>query len=125
MDPKYKHKLGVKGEEIAINFLLGKQYKILQQRYRCPDGEIDIVAEKDSILVFVEVKCRTSRKFGLPEEAVTPKKRDKLRKTVDYYLHEKNVRDSICRIDLIAIEIPQFGATPIIRHHENAVGGWD
>ena len=77
--------LGKKAEDYASRFLLQNGYKIIDRNFRSRFGEIDIIALKDDVLVFVEVKARWSTKFGLPEEAVTPQKLWKIGRTGEYY----------------------------------------
>ena len=63
--------LGQQGEQIAVQYLKAHGYKILERNYRCRVGEVDIIAEDQGDLVFVEVKARSSKVFGNPAEAVT------------------------------------------------------
>lgn len=96
---------GKKAEDYAVNLLKGKGYKIIDRNFRSKFGEIDIVAIKDDVLVFVEVKARWSLKFGKPEEAVTSSKLWKIGKTGEYYsLLHPNLPKKL-RIDVVAIEI--------------------
>ena len=73
--------LGAWGEEKAARFLMDQGYHIIQRNYHSRYGEIDLIAEDEEYLIFVEVKLRRSVSHGLPEEAVTPVKREKLRLT--------------------------------------------
>jgi putative endonuclease len=109
-----KTKKGTIGENLAVDYLEKKGYRILQRNYRYEHGEIDIVAEDGNALVFVEVKARRSKKFGEPEDAVTPRKREKIRATADGYLFENNIDDKECRFDVIAIDYQ--GDKTEIRH---------
>jgi putative endonuclease len=99
-----KTKKGTIGENLAVDYLEKKGYCILQRNYRFEHGEIDIIAEDENVLVFVEVKARRSKEFGEPEDAVTPRKRKKIRSTANGYLFEKNIDDKECRFDVIAID---------------------
>lgn len=96
---------GKVGEDFAVSLLKKRGYKILTRNFRSRFGEIDIIALDGDTLVFVEVKTRWSRKFGVPEESITPLKLRHLEKTVDYFkmLHP-NTPDSM-RIDVVAIEV--------------------
>jgi len=78
--------LGQLGENLAAGCLEADGYEILERNYRCPYGEIDLVARKDGYLVFVEVKTRRSRAFGEPAEAVSRSKQKKIRLTAATYL---------------------------------------
>lgn len=82
----YKKFLGLKGEKLAEKHLKKAGYKVLKTNYVTPFGEADIVAFKDGFTVFVEVKTRTSTKFGEPKEAVDYKKQAKYRNVANYYL---------------------------------------
>lgn len=100
------------GEQIALQILRKKRYKILHRNFRSKFGEIDIVAQVPSTgsgsggtLVFVEVKTRWSRKFGYPEEAVTPWKLRSIIKTGDYYKLTHPNTPALFRIDVVAIDI--------------------
>jgi putative endonuclease len=113
-----KTKKGAIGEDLAVDYLKKKGYRIFQRNYRFEHGEIDIVAEDGNALVFVEVKARRSKEFGEPEDAVTPRKREKIRATADGYLFENNIDDKECRFDVIAIDYQ--GNKTEIRHIEDA-----
>jgi putative endonuclease len=94
------------GEEIAKKYLVGKGYKILGGQYHAGRlGEIDVVAEKDGHLHFVEVKTRTNRVFGLPEEAITKIKQERITKSVYRYLSENNISHENYQIDCVAIDL--------------------
>jgi len=99
-----KTKKGTIGEDLAVDYLEKKGYRIIQRNYRFEHGEIDIIAEDGKVLVFIEVKARRSKEFGEPEDAVTPRKREKIRVTADGYLFENNIDDKECRFDVIAID---------------------
>ena len=80
------NELGKKGEQIAIDFLVKKKYKILEKNYRYLKLEVDIIAQKENILVAVEVKTRTTDFFGNPQEFVDPKKIKRLLSAIDNYV---------------------------------------
>jgi putative endonuclease len=96
---------GILAENFAVKLLSSKGYKIIDRNFHSRVGVIDIIAEKDDYLVFVEVKARWSRKFGLPEEAVTSQKIWKIKKTIEYYclLHPNSMKKM--RIDVVALQI--------------------
>ncbi len=77
--------LGFSGENYAANLLLKLGYNIIERNFKAKFGEIDLIALKGNALVFVEVKTRTSTKFGLPEEAVTPYKIRKIARVGELY----------------------------------------
>jgi len=85
LSKRSKKDSGSQGEKYAANLLRKKGYKLVARNVRSKFGEIDIVAIKDSTLVFVEVKTRWSRKFGTPSEAVTPQKLRRIKKAAEYF----------------------------------------
>ena len=94
---------GNMGEAQAFHYLVKNDYKILETNYTTKLGEIDIIAKKDNVLVFVEVKKRTTARFGLPREAVTPFKQHKIKLVASYYLQRTKSYDNVCRFDVIEI----------------------
>lgn len=106
--------LGTKGETIAAKFLQNKGYKILKKNFASKLGEIDIIAKQDETIVFVEVKTRSSKLFGLPCEAVTPRKQGKIRQVALGFLKQTKNMETPCRFDVIEI----IGDD--VRHIENA-----
>jgi len=98
-----RQNLGQSGEDIAADFLSKKGYAILLRNYRCRYGEIDIIARKDEVLVFIEVKTRTDETFGSPAAAVTFRKQRQISKTAQYYLAERNLFDASARFDVVSI----------------------
>ncbi|MCI6011282.1 MAG: YraN family protein [Firmicutes bacterium] len=80
--------LGKLGEELAEELLKQEEYEILARNYRCPYGEIDLIAEKDGVLAFLEVKTRRSSRYGTPAEAVSGEKQRKIRQTAASFLAE-------------------------------------
>ena len=113
-----KMRRGRAGEDLAVDYLVKKGYRILDRNYRYGHGEIDIVAEDGSVLVFVEVKARRSKQYGEPEDAITFRKRALLRRTADGYIYEHNIEDKDCRFDVVAVDYEP--RSPEIRHIENA-----
>ena len=105
LQKKPTNNLGRIAEDFAASLLQEKSYKILERNFRSRFGEIDVVAEKDGVLVFVEVKARWSRKFGTPEEAVTPWKLKKIQKTGEYYSILHPTLSKKLRIVVVALEI--------------------
>lgn len=114
-----KQALGRWGEAEAARYLTARGYRILGRNLRTPYGEIDILAQQSDQLVFVEVKTRTSRTFGNPEEAVTPRKQEHLLASALYYLQENPDLPSDWRVDVLAIYCPAPGLPPEITHFEN------
>ena len=100
----YKKFLGRAGEIKAAEFLEKKGFKILKTNFKTHLGEIDIIAEDNGTLVFVEVKTRSGDGYGAPSEAVDYKKREKYFKVASEYLVRENKSDSVCRFDVVEIE---------------------
>lgn len=98
-----KRAQGAIGENLAAEFLEKNGYLILQRNYRFERGEIDLIAKDGDELVFVEVKARTSKAFGSPEESVTPEKQEQIRNVAEGYLFENGIEDQPCRFDVVAI----------------------
>ena len=113
--------LGRRGELMAAEALRERGYRIVEHNFRCRYGEIDLIAEEQDDLVFVEVKTRRGTAFGLPEEAVTPAKRRKLAEVASYYLDAHNAGDRAWRIDVVAIDFNYDGKFREVRVYPNAV----
>ena len=96
------NELGIKGEKLAIDFLLKNGYKILEKNFRYLKAEVDIIAKKDNVLAAVEVKTRSTDYFGNPQDFVNSKKIKLLLSAIDYYVNEKDL-DVEVRFDIIAI----------------------
>ena len=113
-----KREDGTAGEVLAVEYLQKKGYRILERNYRFERAEVDIIAEDQEFLVFVEVKARRSTMFGEPEDAVTERKSAQMRKVANGYCLRCGIEDRACRFDIIAIRYD--GKNPTIRHIENA-----
>ncbi len=94
--------LGVQGEEIAAEHLMKKDYKILERNWRFGKEEIDIIAKKDDMIVFVEVKTRGSAFFGRPEEFVKRQKQRFIIRAANAYIERHNVNEE-ARFDVIGV----------------------
>ncbi len=91
------------GEALAFNYLIENNYKILNTNFSCKLGEIDIIAQKDGYIIFIEVKARSSKLFGLPREAVTYNKQQHIKRAALYYLQKTKNMDKFCRFDVVEI----------------------
>lgn len=100
-----KDQLGINGENYATRYLVGAGFEIVTRNWRCPEGEIDIIAVDGPTLVIVEVKTRTSTAYGSPLEAVTWRKADKIRGLAARYMREAGRRGPV-RFDVISILMP-------------------
>jgi len=116
-----RRETGALGERIARDFLGENGYEILENNYRCPEGEIDIIAKQEDTLVFIEVRTKRSRQFGSPEESITPVKREKLRTLAQYYRQEHENLPLNWRIDVVAIEMEKSCEVTRIEIIENAI----
>lgn len=115
---KYPNELGKFGEEISIEYLRKNGYKILARNFRMGRyGEIDIIAEKEEILTFIEVKCRATCKYGNPAEAVTLAKQKKIKKVAEYYLMVTGKMSCMPVIAFDVIEIISDGIVVEKFHH--------
>ncbi len=96
------NELGKKGEQLAVEFLQKKGYKILDKNWRFKKAEVDIIAQKKDILAVVEVKTRSSNYFGNPQDFVNHKKIKLLVEAINEYVISKNL-DVEVRFDIIAV----------------------
>jgi putative endonuclease len=95
--------LGVSGEDLAAQWYEANGYVVLVRNWRCRDGELDLVVRRARTIVFCEVKTRSSDAFGLPAEAVTHAKRQRLRVLASKWLDESPVRPKEIRFDVAAV----------------------
>ncbi|MBP7341464.1 MAG: YraN family protein [Smithellaceae bacterium] len=100
---------GKRGEAIAVDYLRKKGFRIIEVNYRCPIGEIDIVARDKNELVFVEVKARKSSALGFPEQAVGIGKQRKMSQLALWYLREKKQDEARARFDVVAVLLEPSG----------------
>ena len=108
---------GKLGEELAVNYLIGKGYEILERNWRNIHKEIDIIAKDGTDLVIVEVKTRQSDEYGNPDVAVTKKKQRMLIAAANAYITRNNL-DIETRFDIISIVFKDDA--PVIEHIEDA-----
>lgn len=95
--------LGISGEDLAARWYETNGYEIVARNWRCREGELDLVVRRQRTIVFCEVKARSSEAFGLPVEAVTHAKRQKLRHLASRWLAESPMRFKEIRFDVVAI----------------------
>lgn len=101
--PNLRQILGQKGEKQAAKYLKKKGYKLVTANYRCQYGEIDLIAKDADILIFVEVKTRTSTDFGDPAAAVDYRKQKQISKVAHHYLVTHHNDDVDARFDVISV----------------------
>jgi putative endonuclease len=112
--------LGQRGEQVALEFLIGKGYSLVETNWRCPHGEIDLIARRDATLVFVEVRTRWADSTEWAFESITPAKQKRLSKLAYAYLSAHRLQRIAWRVDLIAVAWRQNGL-PIIEHVEDGL----
>lgn len=109
---------GIKGEQLAENFLLKKGYYILHRNWRFEKKEIDLIVFKEDVLVFVEVKTRSRIDFGFPEDAVNYRKQVFMKIAAEAFLHQ-NLSYKKIQFDVVSISINRDGQSEIV-HFEDA-----
>jgi putative endonuclease len=116
-----KMELGRWGESYVAKYLEEQGHEILARNVRTPYGEIDIVARIKDRLIFIEVKTRTSLRYGYPEDAITEEKMAHMVDSAESYLQEHP--DLLCdwQIDVIAVQVDSERESPRITHFENAI----
>ena len=130
MDVSHDKKIGMLGERIAISYLRKRGYRILDTNYENKIGEIDIVAKKSGVIIFVEVKAQDVQDMEYdevgarlyPERSVDRRKQHKLIKTAEYYLLEKDFdEETDWQIDVIGVDLNESSRKADLRHLKNAV----
>jgi len=116
-----RQEVGKLGEKSARKFLKKRGYRIRETGFRCPHGEIDIVAQQKDHLVFVEVRTKSSLDFGTPEESITQAKKKKLIASALTYINTHQKLPSLWRIDVVAIELDDKRKPKRIELIENAI----
>ena len=111
-------KVGKLGESIAKEYLQKNGYKIIEQNYRTKYAEIDLVAVKENVLVFVEVRTKTGELLGTPEESINRRKRAKLVRNAASYMARKRNRQAY-RIDAVCVVLNKDSTVSRIDHYEN------
>lgn len=112
-----KKKIGNEGEENAVNFLFANGYEVLERNYRFGRGEVDIIARKDSVMVFIEVKTRKNINYGYPETFISEPQEDRIHLAAEEYVLQKGWQGEV-RFDIIAILWD--GSEPTLDHFEDA-----
>ena len=97
--------LGKRGEAIALKKIKRLGYKCIARNFRCPLGEVDLVAKDGKTLVFVEIKTRRMKSLGYAKEAITEKKKRQLSKVALAYMKANNCADMKSRFDVVAINL--------------------
>lgn len=114
-----RRELGVRGEDAAAAYLERIGMCIVDRNWRCPAGEVDIVALDGEVLVLIEVKTRSTIAKGTPEEAVTPTKQKRIGRVARSYLAQAGIQPCNVRFDVVSIML--LGADrALLRHHRAA-----
>lgn len=98
---------GDNGEDIAVKYLIENGARIVARNFRCRLGEIDVIAEYENYLCFIEVKLRNNTAYGCAIEAVTPAKQKTIRMVAQVYLMQNCRYNSPCRFDVIGIDMTE------------------
>ncbi len=118
MDGDPRHALGLEGERLAEAFLRRRGLRTVARRYNTPLGELDLVMQHGDTVVFVEVKTRSDRVHADPEDAVTRRKRGRVRRAAKSFLKEKRWEERACRFDVVTV-IYAEGREPEIDYIED------
>ena len=119
-----RQQIGKVGEIAAREYLEKLGYRIIHTNYRCPLGEIDIIAQDKDTVVIVEVRTKTGTAFGYPEESINQNKARRLRRLALHYLQSKHKRSVRCRIDLISVMCDKKKETVLrLNHIHNILPG--
>jgi putative endonuclease len=118
-----KQALGAFGEDVAVQHLEAIGYQILDRNWRVQEGEIDVIAELEGEIVFVEVKARTSDLYGGPEDSITKQKSKRIIRASLAYLLEMERLESDWRVDLIGIHCTPERELLRVEHYENVIEG--
>ena len=116
-----RQRLGRLGEDLARRRLEADGHTILETNYRTRSGEIDLVSQKDGILVFVEVRTRRGDAYGSPEESLTSRKRSRMSACAHEYIEATQSENREWRIDVVAVELDSQGKLIRLDVLENAV----
>ena len=117
----HRQSLGRWGEALAAEYLSRQGYTLIERNKRTPYGEIDLIVQKDTTLVFVEVKTRATQHYGPPEAAITLQKQQHMVAAAQAYLQTNPNHGFDWRIDVIAIQKHPTPTAPEIVHFENAI----
>lgn len=119
---KYTRKQkGIAAEEAARMYLSSRGYLIREYNWRCRSGELDIIAEYEEALVFIEVRSRSGSGLqGTPEESVDERKIRQVRNTAQVYLHMQGLQDAVISFDVIAVQLNRDLSIAALRHIRRA-----
>ncbi|SFB27416.1 YraN family protein [Clostridium frigidicarnis] len=121
MKQHFNKSIGFYGESLACTILKSNGYKLLERNFSCKFGEIDIIALKDHILCFIEVKTRTSSKYGFPCESINYYKQKKLGRLAQFYVIKKGLTNHFLRFDALEIFLNSIDNNYDFNLIENAI----
>jgi len=119
--PRTRQHIGKLGEKIAETFLISRGFLILDRNFSTPFGEIDLIAEQNGYIVFLEVKTRISERFGPPLSSITRTKQRHILKNCQFYLKRFGLYGRPCRIDAIAVSLDTRRELRALKHVKNAI----
>ncbi|AIQ47881.1 endonuclease [Paenibacillus sp. FSL R7-0273] len=119
---RYNRKLkGAAAEAAAALYLASRGYTVLERNWRCRSGELDLIAEYQGVLVFIEVRSRSGSPLpGTPEESVDARKIRKVRSTAKVYLHMRNQEECAVSFDVISVQLNPDLSVAALRHIREA-----
>ncbi len=115
---RHNQVVGRSGEHYAVEFLKAQGFEILARNYRYGKNEIDIIAQREKVISFIEVKTRRTSEFGHPAEAVTRSKQREMAKVAEHYIRTCTLADVSYRFDVVAISFA--GPEPVVELIEDA-----
>src|SRR3972149_6180850 len=116
-----RRRFGDFGERVAASHLEAKGYRILERNWSCPEGELDLIADRGADLVFVEVRSRQGRAMGGPEESISGRKAAHVRAAATAYMQAHPEAPPNPRIDVVVIELDAKGRVMRVEQIENAI----
>jgi putative endonuclease len=119
-DSHAPHRLGRWGEERAARFLVGRGYEVVARNYRFGRREIDIIVRRGTLYAFVEVKTRAGLGFGVPEEAVTRRKRREIEAVATDFLFRRRLDSATVRFDVVSVLVDRDRRVVRTEHIEDA-----
>jgi putative endonuclease len=116
-----RQSVGQIGESLAAAFLEKQGYSIIDRNLRTPYGEIDLIARQGNVIVFAEVKTRSSSSLGPPEISITPRKTEHMRCAAEYYIQQHPELNNDWRIDVLSVQLQPDDTQPVIDQFENVI----
>ena len=120
----FRKKLGNLGENLAVEALQQQGMEILARNWRCPLGEIDVIARSGHLILIIEVKTRRGRSAGTPEQAVDARKQRKLCELAQCYVENSGWEGDV-RLDVVGVELSPSGELLRVTHWPGAIECWD